>query len=144
MPHAYEQDVAAWAHEQAAYLRTGQYDLLDIDHLTEEIESMGNSFERELESRLTVLVLHLIKWQYQPARQGRSWALTIKHQRKKVQQRLTKTPSLAPRLRDDEFMEGIWQDAIYLAAKETGLETLPEASPWGVDQILDAEFWPGE
>jgi len=81
---SYEQDFYGWTQEQAALLRAGRLTDLDIENLIEEVETMGRSEKRELESRLTVLLLHLLKWKYQPNRRGRSWNLTIKGHRQCV------------------------------------------------------------
>jgi hypothetical protein len=69
----YESDFYAWANEHAALLRGGRLSDADILHIAEEIESMGKSEKRELVSRLTVLLLHLLKWQFQPGRRAASW-----------------------------------------------------------------------
>ncbi|MBF0393862.1 MAG: DUF29 domain-containing protein, partial [Alphaproteobacteria bacterium] len=69
----YERDFFAWANEQAALLRAGNLSVADIEHIAEEIESMGRTERREMVSRLTVLLLHLLKWRYQPSRRGSSW-----------------------------------------------------------------------
>ena len=44
----------------------------------EELEDMGAAKERELESRLGVLMAHLLKWIFQSERRGNSWIATIK------------------------------------------------------------------
>ena len=75
---SYETDVIAWANRQAALLRAGRFSELDIANIAEEIEDVGKSEERELASRMAVLLMHLLKWQYQPERQSRSWLRTIK------------------------------------------------------------------
>lgn len=77
----YENDFYGWTQQQAALLKAGRLNDLDIVNLIEEIETMGRSEKRELQSRLMVLLVHLLKWKYQPARRGRSWLLTIKGQR---------------------------------------------------------------
>ena len=69
----YDQDFYAWTNEQAALLRAGRLSEADVEHIAEEIENMGKSEKRELVSRLRVLLLHLLKWQYQPTRRGKSW-----------------------------------------------------------------------
>ena len=86
MPTAYEQDFLLWTEEQAAFLRDRNFDQLDIEHLIDEIISMGKSEIRELESRMAVLLAHLIKWAWQPAMRGnsRSWEATIESQRSKI------------------------------------------------------------
>ena len=78
---AYEKDIVAWANEQASFIRAGRFELLDLEHIAEEIEDVGKSEQRELENRMAILLAHLLKWQYQPARRGASWQKTIKVQR---------------------------------------------------------------
>lgn len=90
----YETDVVAWANEQAALLRSGKLSEIDIEKIAEEIEDVGKSEQRELASRMTVLIAHLLKWKYQPARRGTSWERTIKAQRKEVLYSLKESPSL--------------------------------------------------
>jgi hypothetical protein len=138
----YEKDVVAWAMEQAALLRSGQLSALDIEHIAEEIEDVGRSEERELASRMAVLLAHLLKWQHQPERQGPSWQLTIAEQRRAIQRRIKRTPSLKPMLNDPDWQEGAWGDARGHAAQETGLSDFPEVCPWSMDQVLSAEFFP--
>lgn len=69
----YEQDFYAWANEQAALLRAGKLDSADIENIAEEIESMGRSQKSQVINRLTVLLLHLLKWRYQPSFGGNVW-----------------------------------------------------------------------
>lgn len=144
MPGAatYDFDVIAWSQEQARLLRTGQFSLLDIEHIAEEIEDVGKSEQRELENRMAVLLAHLLKWQYQPERCGNSWRRTIIAQRNGVSLRLKKTPSLKRDLRDDEWWRAVWDDAISAVLKEVELDDLPVSCPWTFDQIISSEFWP--
>ena len=72
MPTAYEKDVVLWSEEQAHYLRSGQFDKLDLENLAEEVLDVGKSELRELESRMAVLLAHLIKWAWQPSHRSRS------------------------------------------------------------------------
>ena len=141
---AYEKDIVAWANEQANFIRSGRFDLLDLEHIAEEIEDVGKSEQRELENRMAILLAHLLKWQYQPARRGASWQKTIKVQRTKVNRRIQKTPSFKHTLQDTEWWEDTWGDAITQASKETGIEltVFPEICPWTPEQILDLEFFP--
>ncbi len=90
----YDQDFYAWANEQAGLLRAGRLSEADIEHIAEEIESMGKSEKRELVSRLTVLLLHLLKWQHQPAFRSKSWRLTLEEQRDRLEDHLADNPSL--------------------------------------------------
>ena len=122
----YEQDYTAWARTQADLLRTGRFEALDIEHLLEELEDMGKSEQRELESRLEVLLAHLLKWQFQYAQlterwqefDGRSWHNTIVHQRTKINILLRKHPGMK-RLWSDAVVEA-YADARELAAAESG------------------------
>jgi hypothetical protein len=140
MQTSYETDVVLWANEQAALIRAGRFDLLDLEHIAEEIEDVGKSEQRELANRMAVLLAHLLKWQYQPNRQGNSWARTIKEQRKGVLKRIKETPSLATKMSDDEWLDGVWADAVAQATHETGIDTLPEACPWDMADML-REGW---
>jgi hypothetical protein len=138
----YETDFYAWANEQAALLRAGKLSAADIEHIAEEIESMGRTEKRELISRLTVLLLHLLKWQFQSGIRGNSWRLTIKEQRRRSLRHLQENPSLKACL--NEIIETAYGDALIEVERETGLpeETFPAECPWSFDQIMDAGFWP--
>ena len=70
----YDGDVVAWASEQAALLRSGQFHLLDIEHIADEVEDVGKSEARELAMRMALLLAHLLKWAFQPQRRTRSWS----------------------------------------------------------------------
>lgn len=139
----YDKDIIAWANEQAALLRAGNFSAIDIEHIAEEIEDVGKSEQRELESRMSVLLAHLMKWQVQPVRQSASWQRTIKEQRKRIALALRKTPSLSRSLQDAEWMDAVWSDAVTQAINDTGLDTFAESCPWSNEQVLSAEWLPG-
>jgi ribosomal protein L29 len=94
MSTEYSRDVVAWAQEQAALLRAGDLWAVDVEHIAEEIEDVGKSEQRELASRMAVLLAHLLKWQFQPKRRGASWQRTIKEQRRAIAAHIKETPSL--------------------------------------------------
>lgn len=91
---SYEQDVVAWAEQQARLLREGRFEQLDIEHIAEEIEDVGKSEQRELANPMALLLSHLIKWQRQSERRGASWEISIRNQRRGISRRLEETPSL--------------------------------------------------
>ena len=138
----YDNDFAAWAEEQAQLLRAGRFAEMDVANLAEEIESMGRRQRRELESRLSVLLAHLTKWQIQPDLRSRSWTLTIRNQRTAISKHLVENPSLRPRMPD--AIEQAWSGALVIVEGETAWlrEMLPIANPWTPDQVLDETFLP--
>ena len=133
-----------WSQEQARLLRARRFAELDIEHLADEIEDVGKSEKRELASRMAVLLAHLLKWSRQPENRTNSWRATIIVQRKRIALAIKETPSLKAVMRDRDWQEAVWLDALAQASKETGLaeEDLPEACPWTMDQAADPEFWP--
>jgi hypothetical protein len=142
MTSLYETDFFAWANEQASLLRAGKLSSADIENIAEEIESMGKSEKRELVSRLTILLLHLLKWQFQPGLRGNSWRYTIKVQRRDLARHLADNPSLSAQL--PELLGDSYTSAVLLAAGETGLpESLfPTICLWSYQQVVDPDFWP--
>jgi len=138
----YDRGVIAWAQEQARLLRAGQFAALDIEHLAEEIEDVGKSEQRELASRMAVLMSQLLKWCYQPERRSASWQRTIKEQRRALAFHLKQVPSLQTRLADAEWLGAIWADAITRAIEETGMGGFPEECPWAVADLLSQDWLP--
>lgn len=141
MTIAYEKDILGWANEQARLLRAGRFDLLDLKNLAEEIEDVGKSEKRELKNRMAVLLANLLKWKYQPERQGASWQRTIKEQRKGVKRSIEETPSRKASLNEISWWSAVWSDAVIQVATETGLSDFPEECPWTLDEILENRFW---
>lgn len=144
MVTTYNQDVVAWANEQADFLRNKRFDLLDLENIAEEIEDVGKSEKRELANRMAVLLMYLLKWQYQPSHRGKSWELTIKEQRKRILMVLDDVPSLKNSLTDEKWLFGVWADATYSTSKETGLERskFPENLPWKMEDVLTEGWFP--
>src|SRR5260370_41891160 len=90
----YEEDFYAWSVEQARLLRSGEFSSIDVANVAEEIESLGRSDKREIQSRLTVLLSHLLKWQMQSAMRSSSWSATIREQRRRIDKLLQESSSL--------------------------------------------------
>lgn len=139
----YERDFHAWLQDQAALLKAGRLAELDIENLTEEIESMGASERRELYSRMKVLLQHLLKFQFQPEGRSAGWLGTIDEQRDQLEILFKQSPSL--RRLADEALDFTYPKARRAAAHETGLaiDLLPESCPYTTDEALDSDFWPG-
>jgi len=138
----YDTDFYDWTQIQAKILSEGRIQNLDIENLIEEIESMGRGEQRELENRLEVLLMHLLKWRYQPERRSVSWELTIKKQRNRIARHLKKNPSLQSKI--EETQADAYEDAVFGTSRKTQLhiKAFPEQCPWTVGEVMDSDFWP--
>ena len=139
---AYDEDFFAWTQEQARLLRAGEVADIDLENLAEEIESVGTSNRREIRNRLTVLLVHLLKWQFQPRRRGSSWSDTIWEQRLQIESVLEDSPSLRPFF--TQVIDGVYGRARDKAARETRMQpkVFPAECPYTPEQILSEDFLP--
>ena len=143
MKATYQQDFYTWSLEQADLLRQKRFKEIDLEHLAEEIEDMGKSEKRAMESYIECLLMHLLKWEYQPYNTGRrSWELTIIEQRNRLNWHLKENPGLKSKL--SEAIERSYDLAKSGAEKETGIPMTryPEKCPWTYEQFTDTDFWP--
>ena len=138
----YEEDFYAWTVEQARLLRSGELTSIDVANIAEEIESLGRSDKRAIESRLTVLLMHLLKWQIQSKMRSQSWSGTILEQRRRIEKLLRESPSLHASV--NEALAEAYSDAREAASNETGLpETnFPIECPFTMEQVLSRSFLP--
>jgi hypothetical protein len=140
----YDQDFYAWTQHQTALLRAQKYHDLDYENLAEEVESLGKSQQNALESCLEKLLLHLLKWRYQPDKRvrGHSWEDTIREQRRRLSRLLSQNPSLCPTVLI------VLAESYPYVRQRTSLQTrlplatFPATCPWTVAQLLDDDFWP--
>ncbi|NOQ36339.1 MAG: DUF29 family protein [Methylococcaceae bacterium] len=146
MTALHKQDFCAWTQLQAQFLKKGQLSQLDIPHLIEELESMSATEKRELISRLVILLMHLLKWQFQPAFQSRSWLLTIEEQRLQLDDHLDENPSLKNPQFLQTSIDKAYRRALVKAEKETGLsrKAFPQTCPYSFVQMMDMDFYPTE
>jgi hypothetical protein len=138
----YDDDFYAWSMEQARLLRAGKFSRLDIENIAEELESMGRSDKREIESRLIVLMTHLLKWQVQVGFRSRSWSATIREQRNRIEDLLIESPSLRPAV--GSVRPALYTRARRVAADETGLveDAFPVECPFTGEELLAEDFLP--
>jgi hypothetical protein len=115
----YETDFYAWTQAQAALLRNQQWKQLDLQNLIEEIESLGKQQRQELRNRLSVLIRHLLKWEYQPQCRSRSWLAMIRIQRLDISELIEENPSLKSYL--EEALQKPYLKGVVLAVGETDL-----------------------
>ncbi|WBA79634.1 DUF29 domain-containing protein [Endozoicomonas sp. GU-1] len=144
MKDLYQTDFYSWTQQQAELIRSGRIAELDLHNILEEIEGMGRSDYRALQSRLTVLLMHLLKWQYQPDKRltGHSWESTIKEQRKQIRRLLRANAGLKSKI--PEMLPLAYEDAVEDAHDETGIPTssFPNLCPWRFEEVIDADFKP--
>ena len=142
----YDQDFYLWTQREAGLLRSGDAKEADLAHIAEELEDLGRRDRHGMESRVRVLLMHLLKWMHQPERrEGSTWLSTIISQRRELELLLRDSPSLRHLLECDTTL---YEEAYRKARKDASRETtLPlsnfrECRPFTVDQILDEDFLP--
>lgn len=138
----YETDLYAWSQQQVELLQAEEWDKIDWRNITEEIDALGASQRNELRNRLKILLLHLLKWQFQPSRQSKSWCASIDEQRGSIEDLLADNPSLRRLLA--ESIAIAYPRAVRDAHKQTGLakQTFPSLCPYLLEQLLDEDFYP--
>jgi hypothetical protein len=136
----YERDFYSWLMEQARHVREGRWNLVDRENVAEEIESLGREQFNKLASALRVLMLHMLKWDHQPRKRSRSWAVSIAAQRIEIEDVLADNPGLRPRI--PEAMARAYRQARTLAARETGLpeDKFPATCPYTYNEITSRAF----
>ncbi|MGC8490492.1 MAG: DUF29 domain-containing protein [Syntrophobacteraceae bacterium] len=144
MENLYEKDFYQWTQENAQLLRQRRFSEVDLDNLVEEVEAMGRSEKRAFVSRLTLLILHLLKWQWQPELRSRSWKNTIREQRRQTIAILKDNPSFKHYL--DVMLPEAYETAMEKFEEETDLlkKVLPADCPYSFEEIMDKEFFPAE
>jgi len=144
---AYDEDFYAWTQAQAQELRRAGAERnnapVDWENVAEEIESLGRSEEHQIDSRLEVLLQHLLKWHFQPEKRTNSWKASILEQRIRIGRIIKDSPSL--KRYPSESLRGSFIIGRGGAITETGLpeSVFPEACPYTIEQILDPDFLPG-
>ena len=136
----YDSDFYSWSQEQGRLVREGRWSEVDRENVAEEIESLGREQFNKLESALRVLMMHMLKWDHQPERRSRNWALTIQAQRLELDDVLSDNPGLRPRL-TEAITRGYRKGRIE-AAKETGLDlkAFPASCPYSFEDITSRPF----
>ena len=138
----YDTDFFEWTQTTAEMIRQGRLAEVDLEHVAEEIEAMGRRDRREVRSRLIMLIMHLLKWEFQPELRTTSWRSTIDEQRMQIQFIIQDSPSLR-RLPSDELAAS-YKRGVERAIEETGLEAdrFPSSCPYTAEQILETDLLP--
>jgi hypothetical protein len=137
---AYDRDFYTWSQEQGRLVREGRWAKVDRENVAEEIESLRREQFNKLESAIRVILIHMLKWDHQPERRSRSWALSLKVMRIDLEDVLSDNPGLKPRI--GEAIQRAYRKATVEAARETGLEEtkFPTTCPYSFDDITSRAF----
>ncbi len=137
----YETDFVLWIEQTAQLMRDGAFDQVDWGNVIEEIEGLNRSDKRALESQVTRVIMHLLKWDYQPERRSSSWRGSIVEGRTQARNLLRDSPSLKPYLA--EVLTQCYQDAVEQASAETELpiDTFPIECPYAIDEVSGGKFY---
>ena len=132
----YENDYLQWLDKNIKLLKKSRLSEVDLENIIEELESLGRSEKTALRSNLTVLLMHLLKWDYQPDKHSNSLRYTIIEQRRRILDAFEDSPSLKRFF--EEILEKTYAKALEDASEETGLplNAFPPENPYTVDQIL--------
>jgi Domain of unknown function DUF29 len=135
----YEEDFYSWAKAQADLLRAGRYSDLDLEHLIEEVDDLGESLKRSVRSRIRTIIEHLLKLEHSPARDPHTgWVETVMTQRSDLEDELT--PSIRrevePALPDlyDRARRNV-ATSLRQHAENAAADALPKTCPYALDQI---------
>ena len=144
MINLYEHDIHAWTQQTAELLKQRRFQEIDVEHLIEELESMGRRDRQELVSRLKILLGHLLKWEHQPTHRCSYWLGAILEQRLRIRDLLEDCPSLKPYLA--QAAVAAYADGVNLASKETGLplDNFTGRWPHPLNVLLEDEWLPGD
>jgi Domain of unknown function DUF29 len=138
----YDKDVFGWAFEQAQFLRQRRFDLLDIEHLANEIEFIGKTRVRDLAKQISGLLADLLKWQYLPAERTAGYRAMIELQRSELIESLEESPSSSIVIEDAEMLQLLWNHVLAQTMTETELCCLPTECPWEIKKVLTESWLP--
>jgi hypothetical protein len=140
MTVSYDSDIIAWANEQASFLRTGRFDLLDIEHIADEIEDVARAEEREFLKIISYLMGRLLLWQRRDGLRCEHWTRIIRDARKKVFLQVKNTPTFQSYMNDSDFMSDAWSEMLIEMYLVIGQTDIPETCPWSKDEIFGDWF----
>ena len=133
-------DYFLWAYEQAAHIRAGRFDQVDVVNVADEIEDVGKREFEAVVSRLEQILLYMLKWDYQPSRRLPSWADAVAENRERLTDDLSDSPSLVMRLPD--AIQRAYRYARHGASEDLliAVDQLPETCPYGHRHITEAPY----
>lgn len=138
----YEQDILLWSEDTAAKLRAKDFEHLDLENLIEEVEALGISQKKELLSRLTVLLEHLLKRLYVNLPENfNGWEITIRNQRTELEILLGFAPSLKSRWPESFYQA--WKIALKNVRQDYPQVNFPDEwrSNASMEHLLNGDLW---
>lgn len=140
----YDRDFVAWAETTAQLLKAHCWDEVELEALIDEVEDLSRREKEALRSNLKVILLHLLKWEYQPHRRSNSWRSTLREHRERITESIAESPSLKPY--PQVVLDACYQKAKFRATDETQISTsaFPQNCPYNLEQVLDEGFLPGD
>jgi hypothetical protein len=136
----YKSDTYLWTLLNIKHIDDRNYEAIDFENLKKELEYMGESEIQKLTSYLSLVFLHLLKWQYQPERRGSSWQKSMRIHRKHAKEQIRLKPSLKGQMY--QIVTTAYEDALTEAYKETNLDIFPDEMPFTLEQALDDAWLP--
>jgi hypothetical protein len=135
----YGADEVAWLDAMAELIGARQLRDLDYRNLKAFLEDLSKRDRREVESRLQVLLMHVLKWRYQKKKRTKSWQRTISEQRRQLRGEFRASNTL--RNHAEAVLADAYAEAVEWAAEETELpaKTFPAECPWTLEQLLSPE-----
>jgi hypothetical protein len=138
----YDEDFYAWTVEQARFLRARRFDLLDIEHLADEIEDIAKREVRELAKDISALLAYLIRWHFLPGERSISWSVTMEIVRLQVAEVLGESPSLRRCLDEPQTLQLAWANALAQVLTDSDQIPYPDECPWAIDDVLSDDWLP--
>lgn len=140
----YETDEDQWFTETIDLLKEKQFNDLDLAHLIEELEDLGNERKRAVESLLEQIIRHLLMCQYwtnESERNRGHWEAEIVGFRTQLRKRLTTNF----RNHLEKELSNIYQDALIYVQRKTRFQVnFPDECPYQFQQIIDIDWFPDE
>ena len=135
----YDRDFNLWIEQMANVFRNKDISNMDWNNLLEEIEDMGKSEKRSLESYLERLIEHILKlqyWEAEKARNYKHWQVEVVNFRNRIFRLLDRSPSLKNYMK--QVYPRIFEDAVSAQQIEF---TIPQDNFIELEKILEKDYF---
>lgn len=141
----YEKDYYLWLETTVAQLQCNNMEAVDLEHLIEELESLGKREKRTISSYLMRLCEHLLKIQYWDAERERclrGWNTEITNFRIEIAEELDSSPSLKLFLEENFVKQYRNGRKLFLKASELDEGLIPDFPEFTLEEALDENWLP--